>query len=1490
MAQKNYKGNKPLNNEDPKFVAYKSKMKNYVFYEAQSEGEVSDKTILGAYVNIAEDNLAKTMQYIFMKIGINSSANYTETLSNILLANIEEKQRFKTNSSEEIKHKNYLLNAEQNTKLMALLFHHFPVIAPIVGNKKNKDVDDLKKRIASEKISEETILKEARDIVKSANIEDCLTVLLTLVKALHFSRNKHSHYYPYNNIENQKEIYNLWSLTAIYLGHALKASALICEAHAGTYRKQYEFYTGKYHYSTTTDKNKDVKIEEYSDYYYRIKGKRPLIKANGKPYVENKGENPKQYKAISDFGLVYLVSIFLRKADMEQMLDKLKVLSNSPFKNYFPNLFDKESTILKSMISVYRINIPKGDKLKMEDNNVQLCMDMLNELQKCPNELYELLSDKGKNYFRREQMKPVINEKTGEYVRVKFVKSEKGQKNQQTIVESTDGTGNIKYERTGIFSLLVRKEDRFPYFALRYIDNQNIFPTIRFQIDLGYYRFAFYSKHTIDLLPNEDDKIRILQKHINGFGRLVETEHQRLETWAGQFQDFHVAPPRNEDNEESEKDSIELEQLDKSTIDTKPFVTDKRASYNIHNNRIGLIWETNQDSPYVPNLAVEENNDERQKPRPNVRIKSPMASLSVRELPALIFYEYLRSNYKGVGISAEEIIKFTYTLYLKFFKGVANGSIRTLDDVANLKVLQDDISELNWKNPNVQEFAKNLRLDKKDIPTKLLEYLESKSVKSPEERIVGLYEGKAIGEGDKTFFYSGHIQERIDYLEREIEHFEKICLKIATTDNEYGTDDYSAFRPASLARKLAKSIMEWMPANSPAKKKMTGANYSSLVGVLTSIGSQGRNIDYLKYVLEKGLIIPCEETKDLYHPFLSEILTSDVKKTEDLYYSYIVKEREHILKIKNDLSNKSYAEKITIIGAQMPFSHLYRSRYQQRTDEYYKSIAKRYLKIDNSKNGDGVNDYSCILLPDGMFTKYILSVLSKCNLQLEEKACNNASYLISTYFENIMKDESQPFYTSDDDRFLRTYKFFNYWFDPKTKKENYPQKNDRKKKTLPFTKPLSPKDVVAYLKEVDNSKVEEKVKQYVDLEDYKVNQYKIDKEKAEKNLVKVKAKKEKSWYVHSSNKNKDFLVKKEDELIRLSQKIAKLEYMKANAEARKLTYKDKLPRLMKECEKREKIIRRYRIEDIVTFLMVKTFFKAIYKSDNDKANLLKLQTIGSKSFVNGDNSQEAFLDMTIPFSREIPITFKVNDKNELCEKNEKGEKVTIKCEVFLNKIAMRNYNIALTYLKLDERLSSFLSRYAYIWYKKNGNKVFRINYNRLMLEFERYNQLRPDIFGEIHAIERIIVEENLDILNNVNHRYFFVDKDKFDKTDGGTRIDADARRNSFVNLLLLAYDAPTEDSSMMKFIRNAASHNTYNLPFDKLIRKEVLLNLMEAYQKEDTPANKKGTAGVASLKKNDPKSFAQLVYNKIHEIHVNAEKELPVLIKAMKEKNKKSKQ
>ena len=128
---------------------------------------------------------------------------------------------------------------------------------------------------------------------------------------------------------------------------------------------------------------------EYPDYYFRIKGERQLVDIAGKTLNEEQAQN-----ALTDFGIVFFCTLFLQKTYAKMMQEELKLYENGPYRGDVKgkeNDDAKKNTILREMLSIYRIRVPRGKRLDSKDDATTLSMDMLNELRKCPMPLYDVL-------------------------------------------------------------------------------------------------------------------------------------------------------------------------------------------------------------------------------------------------------------------------------------------------------------------------------------------------------------------------------------------------------------------------------------------------------------------------------------------------------------------------------------------------------------------------------------------------------------------------------------------------------------------------------------------------------------------------------------------------------------------------------------------------------------------------------------------------------------------------------------------------------------------------------------------------------------------------------------------------------------------------------------------------------------------------------------------------------------------------------------------
>lgn len=254
-----------------------------------------------------------------------------------------------------------------------------------------------------------------------------------------------------------------------------------------------------------------------------------VIKDREKVDVENYKYHlfDKNTKHFTKFGLVFFISMFLEKRYSKIYSDKMHVIASS------------DQKVIGEMLSVYRMRL-NCERITVEKDVQANALDILNEVRRCPGELFEMLSPKDQAKFR--------------------IKSES---------ELFDDT------------LMIRHSDRFPHLVMKYIDSAHLFSDIRFQVSLGKYFYKFYNKSCID---HGEKRVRAICKTLNGFGRIEEIEKMRSEgCWKEmirQYEDVHA-----------------------NTADEKPYITDHHAQYIISDNRIGMKIMDNDPRAYLPELT-----------------------------------------------------------------------------------------------------------------------------------------------------------------------------------------------------------------------------------------------------------------------------------------------------------------------------------------------------------------------------------------------------------------------------------------------------------------------------------------------------------------------------------------------------------------------------------------------------------------------------------------------------------------------------------------------------------------------------------------------------------------------------------------------------------------------------------------------------------------------------------------------------------------------
>lgn len=1273
------------------------------------------KNVFAAYYNMGLNNFYKTIVHVFNVVGIEQTFSYDDSTNadapllfndartHILLQKMAKLYKGDIDDDafcEKVKEKcvycskeqraslddamkgfkeSIRLTDEQKIRFRQLLFRHFPMLGPVMADETERNVKRDKR---DKKTTKKSNIEDSYEKLLDVTLDQCLLQLANFYDCMVCYRNYFSHYK--SSLKTGKEEHAL----AIKLDKMITTSRRIDKKKRNT-TIEYEFLTGSKHYDKVGNS-----FVENEHFYFNPKTK------IGEKEVK-KGEEVVMVPVfnLSDFGKVYLCTLFLSKKYAKMFQEAIGLFSDNGFTL-------EENETMSELMSVYRIRVPLGRSLDSKSTKTTLGMDILSELRKCPPELYEVLSAEGQRFFEVESEDKKVEDDN----------------------EAVPKNANEKV-------LMKRFADRFPELALQYIDEKKLFEQIRFHIRLGSYRFEFYQKKCID----GGEHLRRIQKEVNGFGRLQEIETKRKSVW----KDVLQKSVYREVKLENEDVYLDLLQFPKDSVNNEPYILDSRAQYNIHNNRIGLYWNRKNDEKavlgsdellYLPELNVVEKDDKKRAP---LMMPAPLCSLSVFELPGLLFYQYLYDKHgknDNKYDSAEVLIMQKYKEIVSLFEDIHNGHLTP-----------SCFSEVLLKEKY------NLQLS--DIPEKIAHWLcpekkfhgqcDEREECSPQQRLVHLTKQ--------------HLKALCEDLQTRLKRYDDDRKRIGDKDNKYGKNGYADVRDGTLAARLTKDIVKWQPLNG-RRSKMTGRNVNVMQAFLAFYGRQKAGtavfgeetaVNGLEKMFREAKLIG-NEVKAYDHPFLEKVVKRNPRNIEELYKFYL---EEEIIKLKDLLDGELDINTIR----QIPFVHPDRARYENRDDAAIRRLAARYLKVtDRDSNDNTVEHEATLLLPDGMFVDPIRNILKKeyaDNLHLmailpeegaKDNSDRNAAYHITKYFEIVLDDQCQLFYRPKDhtDSFARNYDLFSLL------QNNWGENNT----LLPW--PMTPDQIIEDLNtKSDNPKYGKAIREEID--NFVETWIEDEIEWRKKKVLQKNNKKDKRYNVLSP---------KQMEKIRTG----------AVNEANKLY--ERLCKALKDCQKSEKTIRRYKTQDMILFLMAKDLLGESIGRGNDP--LFKLQNV----------CEERFLRQTMDYTFVVEID---------------GREVS----VVQPKMSIKNFG-AFYHLLDDERFIALLKEFP---------EVKRWYYNKLMSELTYYDHIRPLVFKIMNDIEQFIYED-------VCH---------------GT-LPNSIDGNSFSTVLALIGNEKlnNRDQSVLVKIRNAFGHNHFRVPFEQCMKTDVLDEYKQWVAVEETDEKK----------------------------------------------------
>lgn len=277
---------------------------------------------------------------------------------------------------------------------------------------------------------------------------------------------------------------------------------------------------------------------------------------------------------LTNNGLLFFTCLFLERSYAYRFLKRIEGFKNETESSFRATL---------QVFTAYSLTLTDS-RLDSEYTQTALLMDMLNELQRCPQELYKNLSDEDKQKFE-----PSLDADA-----------------QQNILTNSVNDLGIEDDDTDAYlanlTSLKRNRDRFPYFALRYLEELNLLPNIRFQIAVGKLQTKAYPKTITQVEVN-----RRIINDINLFGKLGDFEGKEDATLLG-LKPFL----KEEDNEFASFDQY-------------------APHYNMEGNRIAFKIITNDAIDYTD--------------------RQPTGFISLNDLPKLVLLAYYNPS------EAEKVIQ-----------------------------------------------------------------------------------------------------------------------------------------------------------------------------------------------------------------------------------------------------------------------------------------------------------------------------------------------------------------------------------------------------------------------------------------------------------------------------------------------------------------------------------------------------------------------------------------------------------------------------------------------------------------------------------------------------------------------------------------------------------------------------------------------------------------------------------------------------------------
>lgn len=568
-----------------------------------------------------------------------------------------------------------------------------------------------------------------------------------------------------------------------------------------------------------------------------IDGKR---KPNRNPNFWYTFFDKQQPNSISDYGLAFFICLFLTKGEAYLFLKKI------------PGFKRGETPAFKATLETFSSNMLKVPKERLEsDNSPQaVFLDMCNELARCPAELFEHLEKDKQQLF-------IKNPSKEESTDTEMQDNSNG-KEEHTDTDISDETED------GPDAKMIRKKDRFLFFAQRYLDITNAFPALRFGVDIGTYCYSSYPKTIAGITET-----RQLTKHLLGYGKLDDFEKskrsEKLSNYYKETTDVTAAPDLQ-------------------------YIRETYPHYQTEGNIIPISF-VNESArwPDITTTITVDKSYPHKLSKENTLI--PTAILSVHEMPALMLYHLLWKERKA-GNNVQKVITNHINNLKRFFNDILTGEMGSVSSVPLTKPTGEELKTRSNKEylQRYNQLCQRLsqyQLQPSYIPDKLVDHL------------LGIAPADWKQKADR----------RLREMKKDAEKLVENMEFREHSDIKPGKKGFRKVKVGKLAQLLVEDMMLMQPVLKDEQNELvTGskANSSAYRLLQSHLAYYGENKNNIIEIFRACNLIQSKNP----HPFLHKIGINDKLGIIEFYKAYF---REKIHYIDKCMRDKQY-ERYTFLN------------------------------------------------------------------------------------------------------------------------------------------------------------------------------------------------------------------------------------------------------------------------------------------------------------------------------------------------------------------------------------------------------------------------------------------------------------------------------------------------------------------------------------------------------------------------------------------------